>query len=81
MENIKTKQSHMTVSVSEADRDAINRLSAELDLPQRRVVSLLLKSYFSAHDPPGSVSVRLSPIKGGSGLSAVRLNGSRITIF
>ena len=42
----------MTVTVSETDRDAINRLSRELDLPQRRVVSLLIETYFSAHDPP-----------------------------
>ena len=52
MENLKNKQSHMTVSVSETDRDTINRLSKELDLPQRRVVSLLIQTYYSAHDPP-----------------------------
>lgn len=52
MENIKNRQSHATVTVSEADRDTINRLSEELDLPQRRVVSLLLENYVSAHDPP-----------------------------
>ena len=52
MENFKNNQSHMTVSVNEEDRDAINRLSRELDLPQRRVVSLLLETYLSAHDPP-----------------------------
>lgn len=47
-----TNKPHMTVSVSEEDRDAINRLSRELDLPQRRVVSLLINNYSSAHDPP-----------------------------
>ena len=52
MENIKNRQSHATVTVNEADRDTINRLSEELDLPQRRVVSLLLQAYHSAHDPP-----------------------------
>ena len=52
MENIKNRQSHATVTVNEADRDTINRLSEELDLPQRRVVSLLIENYVSAHDPP-----------------------------
>ena len=52
MENIKNRQSHATVTVSEADRDTINRLSEELDLPLRRVVSLLIENYVSAHDPP-----------------------------
>lgn len=52
MENIKNNQSHNTVSVNAEDRDIINRLAEELDLPQRRVVSLLIQSYYSAHDPP-----------------------------
>ena len=42
----------MTVSVDAADRDRINQLSRQLDLPQRRVVSLLLEAYYGAHDPP-----------------------------
>ena len=42
----------MTVSVNETDRDTINRLSDELDLSQRRVVSLLIQTYYRAHDPP-----------------------------
>lgn len=52
MENIKNRQSHATVTVNEADRDTINRLSEELDLPQRWVVSLLIENYVRAHDPP-----------------------------
>ena len=52
MENIKNRQSHNTVSVDAEDRDTINRLAKELDLPQRRVVSLLIENYVSAHDPP-----------------------------
>lgn len=52
MENNTATQSHMTVSVNAEDRDAINRLSEKLELPQRRVVSLLLRAYNSAHDPP-----------------------------
>ena len=42
----------MTVSVDEKDRDTINRLSKELDITQRRVVSLLVSNYSSTHDPP-----------------------------
>ena len=56
MENIKNRQSHATVTVNEADRDTINRLSEELDLPQRRVVSLLIENYVSAHDPPNQTT-------------------------
>ena len=52
MENVNTRQQNTTISVNAADRDTINRLSRELDLPQRRVVSLLIQTYFSAHDPP-----------------------------
>lgn len=59
MENIKNRQSHATVTVSETDRDTINRLSEELDLPQRRVVSLLLENYSSAHDPPDKTIITI----------------------
>lgn len=52
MENHKNKQPHITLSVSEADRDTINRLSKELDLPHRRIVSLLIEAYFNAQKPP-----------------------------
>ena len=52
MKNNKNKQSHNTVSVNAEDRDTINRLANELDLPQRRIVSLLIQAYHSVHDPP-----------------------------
>ena len=50
-----------TVGVSEEDKRAINELAQKLDLPQRRVVSLLLETYrkgqqrSSAHDPSDEI--------------------------
>ena len=36
---------HITISVEPADRETINRISREYDIPQRKVVSLLLEKY------------------------------------
>ena len=54
MKNTKNKLPHMTVTVNATDRDTINQLSRELDIPQRRVVALLIETYTyrNAHDPP-----------------------------
>lgn len=52
MKYLKNKSSHITVTVNSSDRDVINRIAQELDIPQRRVVSLLVQNYQGAHDPP-----------------------------
>ncbi len=57
-----------TVGVSEDDKRAINELAQKLDLPQRRVVSLLLETYHkaqvaaTAHNPPNELvsNIRLT---------------------
>lgn len=49
MRQSKNIPKHMTISVEPGDRDIINRLSQEYDIPQRKVVSLLLETYRDSH--------------------------------
>lgn len=57
MIKIHKRPSHQTVTVEPGDREAINRLAQELDIPQRKVVSLLLDVYNKSqpHSPPDQV--------------------------